>query len=311
MTIVFDPSGTLNVAADPSDLPETGDGRNASSDALTRCKNLRINQKGKAITRDGSTKLNATAINTAVWWIEEQGGVRYTFAGTVIYRDETSIATGLTSAQWAAVKYNAFNDTTQQVFALNGTDRKRIEASSVYEWGIAAPTVAPILTAGPPEGSLTGRYNAKYTYLRKVGSVVVAESNPSPSADDYVTLEGQTLLVDVAAPSDAQVTHIRLYRTDDAGVLYYRDQDVPVSNYAYGYSEDFEADDAYIAGNGFKFTITDSTHGTENTFTWESVFESSDQVDGSGYGGNEWWNEYPEYYQQWLAWMLSQGHTLS
>jgi len=276
MSVIFNPGGILNVAEDSTDLPQQSDGFNISSDALVRCKNLRINLTGKAVTRDGSTKLNETALNTPVWWIEEQDGTRYSFAGTAIYEDESSIETGLTSAQWSGIQYNAFNDTTKQVFALNGTDRKRVEGSSVYEWGLAAPTVAPVLGVGSDAG-LTGVYNVRYTYVRKVGASVVAESNPSDPATTAISLSNQSLAVDIGSPADSQVTHARLYRTFAGGDLYYLDTEIALSTtYAYGYAEDFESDDAYIAGTGFKFTITDSTNGTENTYTWEYAFSTLD-----------------------------------
>jgi hypothetical protein len=272
VSIIFSPDGSLNLSTDPSDLPESGDGVNITSGAMTRCKNLRINQKGKAVTRDGSFKLNETAIATAIWWIEEQAGTRYTFAGTAIYEDESSIETGLTSAQWSAIKYNAFNDTTQQVFALNGTDRKRIAGSTVAEWGIAAPEDAPTLDVGAGSG-LTGEYNAKYTYVRKVGSTVVAESDPSP-AGTSVVLANQSLGVTVTQPTDSQVTHIRLYRTTAGGTTYLYDQEVPVNTtYAYAYAHDWEEEGGYISGTGYQFTTADETHESENTFSWEERFE--------------------------------------
>ncbi len=301
MSVIFDPSGSLNIAADPSDLPQSGEGSSISSDALTRCKNLRINQKGIAKTRDGSAKVNETAIETAVWWIEEQGGDRYTFAGDSIYENEEAIETGLTEAQWTAVQYNAFNDTTQQIFAFNGTDRKRIADSEVYEWGVDAPEDAPTLSAGEATG-LTGRYNARYTYLRKVGTTVVYESNPSPTADHYFTLTDQSLLVSVTPPADPQVTHIRLYRTEADGVIYYRDQDIPVNAYGYGYVESFEA--GYLSGNGYKFTHADSNHGTQNTFTWESIAETT-QIDDGSSGGTPWYEETPDLQHQWLEWYMN------
>src|SRR5207237_8416820 len=77
------------------------------------------------------SKLNASAISTAIWWIEVQAGIRFTFAGTNIYSNESSIASGLTSAQWAAIQYNAFNDTNQNVFAFNGTDRSEEHTSEL------------------------------------------------------------------------------------------------------------------------------------------------------------------------------------
>jgi len=281
MTIFWSPDGHLNISADASDLPESVSDGNSRSGAMARCKNLRLDEPGKAKTRDGSAKLNTTAIANAIWWIEVQAGTRYTFAGQNIYEDETSIASGLTSAQWAAIKYNAFNDTKQNVFALNGTDRKRIESGTVYEWGIAAPTGRPTLTIGQGTG-LTGKYNAKYSYVRKVSGVTVAESNLSPAARLHIELTDQSLAVGVDAPSDSQVTHIRLYRTLNGGVQYYRDQDIPVDTYTHGISQTWEDTDNYISGDAFKFTITDTTHTTENTYTWEELFRTSDEDDATG-----------------------------
>ncbi len=213
----FDPNGALNIASDPDLLPD---------DALTRCKNLRIDAAGKLKTRDGSQKINAAAIETAIWLLVEQSGNRYAFAGTKIYKNETSIATGLANAQWSAVKYNAFNDTTQQIYAVNGTDRKRIEDEDVYEWGIeppAAPTVASSSGSG-----LTGVYKAKITYCRKVGSTVVSESDPSDASTASSSLTNDSLLISWVASSDPQVTHVRVYRTVAGGSTYLHDQDVAI-----------------------------------------------------------------------------------
>lgn len=157
--------------------------------------------------------------------IVEQGGVRYEFAGTQIFRNESSIVTGTTDAQWSAIKYNAFNDTTQQIFAINGTDRKRISGSDVYEWGIEAPTNTPTVSATGT--GLTGSYKVKYTYCRKVGSVVVTESNPSPESASQ-SLSNQSLRVTWTASSDTQVTHVRVYRTLNGGSIYYHDQDLAI-----------------------------------------------------------------------------------
>ncbi len=214
----FDPNGALNIAADADLLPD---------DALTRCKNLRIDAAGKLKTRDGSEKINATAIETAIWLLVEQSGNRYAFAGDEIYKNETSIASGLTAAQWSAVKYNAFNDTTQQIYALNGTDRKRIQDSTVYEWGIEPPSAAPTVAASTLTG-LTGVYMAKITYCRKVGSTVVSESDPSDASSASSSLTNDSLLVSWAASSDPQVTHVRVYRTAAGGSTYLHDQDVAI-----------------------------------------------------------------------------------
>ncbi len=360
MSIFWKPNGGLDVATDPADLPESGDGNNLSSEALVRLKNLRSDRKGLVATRDGSSKLNATAFGGttelitngtftsdisgwddsshsggSIAWaagvmrlssttgtaiadqtisvsattsehtltftltisgsstvdvmvgtamgnsdvygpinytasgtqtvsitpgastiylrfvhrthtidvdvddvslkttvdpvnlIIEQGGVRYEFAGTQIFRNETSITTGTTDAQWSAIKYNAYNDSVQSIFVLNGTDRKRVAGSSVYEWGVAAPS-APTTAVGASTG-LTGVYSAKITYARKVGSTVVYESNPS-SAGTNRTLSNQSLSVSWSASSDSQITHVRVYRTLSGGNVYYHDQDVAVGS---------------------------------------------------------------------------------
>lgn len=279
MTIIWNPTESLNIAWDASDLPSTGQGNVESSGWNTRCKNLRHNERGKLVTRDGSTKINGSAIETDIWWLEEMdGGTRYTFAGTKIYEDEVAIATGLTSAQWSVIQYNAFNDNTPQLFGVNGTDRKRVVSGAVYEWGIDAPTVAPTLGVGHGEG-LTGQFNAKYTYVRKNGTAVVNESNPSPAADVAQVLSGQSLAIDFTEPTDPQVTHIRLYRTQAGGSIYYLDQEVEAAQtYAYGYSHPWEEDNGYISGTGYKFTFTDATRGTENTQSWEATFEDREDT---------------------------------
>jgi hypothetical protein len=243
---------------------------------MVRCKNVRLNERGKGKTRDGSAKLHTTALKNPVWLVEEMAGDRYAFAGSAIYKNETSIKTGLKSAQWAAVQYNSFNDTSDNVFALNGIERKRVEGSTVSEWGIEAPTKAPTIGVGRG-GTLNGQYNAKYTYVRKVGSTVVAESNASPAASTAQVLNGQSLAVDVTQPSDSQVTHIRLYRTLTGGAIYYYDQEIAIAvTYVYGHTFDWEETDEYISGDGYQFTTADSTHRSENCFTWEELFKDRD-----------------------------------
>lgn len=308
MSIIFSPTGQLDVATDPSELPESGDGNNVVSGAMVRCKNLRLNENGKAKTRDGSAKLNATAIDTPVWWIEEQSGTRYSFAGESIYSDESAIESALTSAQWAAIQYNAFNETSLNVFGLNGTDRKRIEDNVVYEWGIDAPTAAPELHSGAG-GGLTGVYKVKYTYARKVGSVLVTESDPSP-ASEPIGLTNASIGATFDQSTDDQVTHIRFYRTTAGGETYSFDQEIPVDlDYGYAYcftweegagitiSEDtdavsygitftWEGDDEYLTGGEYKYTHADAVHVTENVYTWEERYTESASWDASVSAGS-------------------------
>lgn len=276
MAVKFKPTGFLNISADPSVLPSASDGKNESSGEMTRCTNMHLDAPGAAVTRRGSSKVHVSALDQLVpHLLVEMAGDRYAFAGTKIYRNEASIATGLTSSRWSAIEYSAFNVTTQSIFAVNGTDRKRITGSTVAEWGIDAPASAPTLNSGDITGyaytyAWEGTYHAtmnsyqigttrnnyqclfdweqsiavadaspnyhlwffegsgtysdkdrigvKYTYCRKSGSTLECESNPSPPA--YT--EGVSLLkVAWSASADAQVTHVRVYRTLAAGAIYY------------------------------------------------------------------------------------------
>jgi hypothetical protein len=169
MPVRFNPSGELNVSADASDLPFTTDGKVIQSEAMTRCTNLHLDRYGVASTRKGSSRLSDAAVGIPVHRIVEQGGIRYAFGGAQIYRNGVSLGvSGLTSAKWSSIKYNAFNVPTQSIFALNGTDRKRITGSTVAEWGIDPPVAMPTLS-----GSVTGYaylYDWEATYHAIAGS---------------------------------------------------------------------------------------------------------------------------------------------
>lgn len=219
--IAFKPTGTLDLSSDPSILSD-GD--------MQRCKNLRMHQSGSARLRAGSVRIGGTISNAKIYELIIQGGVRYAFTSAGIWRDETSIASGLTDARWSAFKYNAYNDATQSIFALNGTNRKRIEASSVYKWGMYVPTSAPTTAVGALTG-LTGTYSAKITYCRKTGAVVECEGNPSAAGTDRDLTNG-SLSVTFTPPADYSsygITHARIYRTLANGSLYYHDQDKAIT----------------------------------------------------------------------------------
>jgi hypothetical protein len=144
MPIRFIPTGQLDITTDSTMLPEQAVGEKlVASDALTRCTNLRLGHKGMARNRWGSSKINATAIDTDINLVIEHEGNRYTFAGGTIYKNEVAIATGLTEAEWSAIIYNQYNSEKQSIFAINGTDRKRITDDVVWEWGLDSPVSAP------------------------------------------------------------------------------------------------------------------------------------------------------------------------
>lgn len=209
MSILFKPSGSLDITTDPTSLPDDG---------MARIKNLSIDRMGMAELRKGSSRVNSTALSGAKQWLLVENGVRYSQFGTTIYRNETSIKTGVTGAQGSAVRYKSFNESTRNIFYTNGSDQYRIAGSSVYQWGISAPTAAPTAsTAGT--STLAGTYGYKYTYARQSGSTVISESNPSSAVS--IAAEEKTITVNWTASSDSQVTHVRLYRTLSDGSIYY------------------------------------------------------------------------------------------
>lgn len=281
MSILWKPHGSLNVATAPSDLPESGNGTDTVSEDFSQAKNIRVDRIGLAELRYGSSNINASAIATTLHLLIEQSGNRYSFAGTSIYKNESSIASPLTSRQWTALQYNAINDLDLQIYATNGVDRKRINDTTIAEWGVDAPTVAPTLSTGAGSG-LTGAYNSRYTYAIESDGILVLESNPSPVAASPITLSDDSLTVSFTAPSDPAVTHIRIYRTTTGGATYLFDQKIAVNTlYNFGYAFDWEKTDAYISGTGYKYTVADSTNGTENTTTWEQTHKITTDTDST------------------------------
>lgn len=216
MPTIFTPTEKLDVSTDPSMLPQEVNGNTIVSGAMQRCKNLRLNQMGVAITRDGYTKVGSS-VASPIWKILEQDGSRYTFAGTRIYLNESSIATGLTSAQWSALTYNPFNSITRSVYSLNGTDRKRIEGSSVFEWGIDEPDTEPSVVKEVGGALIEGTfYSYKFTYARLEGTTVVSESNSSPESEGIEIDDANKGIVvfKLNTATDSQITHVRIYRAE-------------------------------------------------------------------------------------------------
>lgn len=178
MPVKFVPTGSLDITTNPSLLPQETDGKKVVSGAMRRCTNLRLDETGRARTRFGSTK-GSTAISAANLMLES-GGYRYEFGGTSIYKDETAIASGLTNAQWDAVVGRAWNESADNIYAVNGTDRVRINNGAVYEWGIPAPTVS-----GSSSGSAD--YMCTYDWERSIAMIsgTTAKLNECDSATGW------------------------------------------------------------------------------------------------------------------------------
>lgn len=185
-------------------------------------------QYGALVLRLGKTALYSSALADAV--VRQLGRIsptRYQIAGRSIYRDSVRIATNVLSANLVTtlIPYRPLNDTKTSMFIADDTIMKRDDGTTLFQWGITAPTATPVVAIGAA-GSLTGDYSVRFTYIRKVAGALVAESNPT-AASNTVTLAAKVLSVSVlTASTDAQVTHVRLYRTASGGSVYLFDQDI-------------------------------------------------------------------------------------
>lgn len=156
----------------------------------------------------------------------------FSISATNVYVDGVSVSSTDIDADIDVdmVEYQGQNSDLPEVFIANGatelgsTPRMFVYDGTFRKWGITPAVTKPGLAVGAA-GSLTGTYSAVYTYVRKVGTTVAHESNPSPAGDD-TALTSDTLDITVGDSSDSQVTHIRIYRTVAGGSVYLFDQEV-------------------------------------------------------------------------------------
>ena len=100
------------------------------------------------------------------------------------------------------------------VYFGNGKDMKKYDGTTLTNWGILSPSVAPTfaLVAGT-QNTYTG-WNYVYTYYNSTSG---HESSPSPLSLSTGLITNQNVSVGVVASTDPQVTNIRIYRTTDGG----------------------------------------------------------------------------------------------
>lgn len=171
--------------------------------------NADYRQKGVVRSRSGSTTLYSSQ---GVDLIGGAQGAIYSVS-TDVYRNGTALSASGIASVTALGKCKLRNIATEALL-ISGTANKKVEGSTVNNWGISPPAnVATVALSGT---GLTGSFYYRYTYVRKSGSTLVAESNPS-SASAVASPANQTVDVTWTASSDSQVTHVRLYRTLNGG----------------------------------------------------------------------------------------------
>jgi hypothetical protein len=137
----------------------------------------------------------------------------------------TTILTDLTASdsiksQWAQLQDRAYRvDGSNPNYWFD-------DATYYHALGCPAPADAPT-TADTTGGSITaGDYNVYYTYVKRYSNNYTVESNPSPAA--YTTVTNNAITCAVVACTEADVTHIRIYRTlyNEPGSYAYFDRQI-------------------------------------------------------------------------------------
>lgn len=182
---------------------------------------------GSILVRRGSSKQFTTPLaDTTIRYLAKVNGYRYQIAGRSVYRAQAKIINALMSSTLKStiVPYRPFNDPSTWAFIADGAVMKKDDGTNTYKWGIDTPTATP--GVGTTGTGLTGSFGVKYTFARVNGTALCHESSPSPASASQ-TLANQSLAVTgLTASTDAQVTHIRLYRTLSGGTIYLFDQQI-------------------------------------------------------------------------------------
>lgn len=177
------------------------------------------------IRRGRSYLLGSALADQVVRRVARINSVRYQVGGTNLYRSGANIQGSLSSLLVTTIQpYRPLNDTATWAFIADATAMYKDNGTNLRNWGITAPSATP--GVGVTGTGLTGTYSVKFTYCRKVGTAVIHESNPSPVSANQALVNQSLAVTGLTASSDAQVTHVRLYRTVSGGANYFFDQDI-------------------------------------------------------------------------------------
>ena len=154
------------------------------------------------------------------------------FYSTKAYKEVSGalqeVLSGLTAGMVDSVQMN------DQLFFLNGTDRKRYDGINFFPWGVAAPATAPSVAAGS-SGSLSGKYYYKVVFVDSKGAL----SNPSPaSASISITSKKVNLSSIPVGAAGTDVAKRQIFRTMANQTDYYYYVTVIEDNTTTTYTDD-------------------------------------------------------------------------
>jgi len=204
---------------------------NLADDELAKAINADLHsQPGTILLRYSKNKQFSSGLGSSIRKLAKINSKRYQAAGTVLYRDQASILTGLSSNLITSViPYRPLLDTTLWAFIADDAKMQKDNGTTLRKWGITAPIATPSfvsITGGA--GSLSaGTYKWKMTFVRKDGSTIAHESNPSvPNSKSGVVANDRINIGSLEVSSDPQVDYKRLYRTVANGAAFLFEKEV-------------------------------------------------------------------------------------
>lgn len=111
-----------------------------------------------------------------------------------------------------------FRGVGSMLYMSNGTDLKKYNGTTVWNWGSPAPVTAPTLSYGA--GTLSPQTGYQYVYCGR-NSTTGTLTTASPASANTGPLTSQTITVSGSRLSDTQIDKIDVYRNLDGGPLFY------------------------------------------------------------------------------------------
>lgn len=275
------------------------DRMNLADEELAKAINADLHSKiGSIVLRLGRTKQFTTALSsTAIRRLAKINGYRYQVAGTTLFRDQTSILTGLSSNLITTLlPYRPLNDATTWAFIADDALMRKDNGSVTRKWGLATTSIPDITVSIGCGTALTGTYSVKITEARYSGTSNAHESNPSSASSD-ISLTSNTLAIgNITLPTDAQINRLRIYRTAAGGTSWLFDSAVEIPTTSdYGITFDWEVSAlssttlilnwSYNTGS---ISVSGSTAAARGSQSWAPTSSASSE-DASGRRGTHLW----------------------
>jgi hypothetical protein len=194
-----------------------------SSNLLTSLKGYTERRPGFATAVEGTpTTFTGQIVRQFTW--RKWGGSFYTMVNEVTgsaskvyyFQHGTSASFTLLHADSSSTNPFGFVDSNNTVYFGNGNtgNMKKWDGTTLSNWGITAPSiVATVSTTGTGISAAVGYYYVYTYYNTNTGH----ESSPSGISACTGVFSNKTVSVGYTASGDAQVTHIKIYRTLDGG----------------------------------------------------------------------------------------------